>query len=69
MINTSYATKCLQKSETDASPTARAVYQHELDGNSGTGGDDGDYVEEELTPDEIDTPADDFYDINTTNFK
>ena len=30
-------------------------------------GDDGDYVEEGFAPDRIDTPSDDFYNINTTN--
>ena len=50
------------------SSTARAVYQHELDGDSGTDGDDGDYVEEGFAADGIDTPSDDFYNINTTNF-
>ena len=50
------------------SPTARAVYQHELDEGSGTDGDDGDYVEEGFAPDGIDTPSDDVYNINTTIF-
>ena len=50
------------------SSTARAVYQHELDGDSGTDGDDGDYVEEGFEPDVINTPSDDFYNTNTTNF-
>ena len=44
------------------SPTARAVYQHELDGDSGTDGEAG------FMPYGIDTPCDDFYNINTTNF-
>ena len=30
-------------------------------------GEDGDYTEEEFTPDGIDTPSDDFYILNTTN--
>ena len=51
------------------SSTARAVYQHELDGDSGTDGHDGDYVAEGFVPAEIDTPSDDFCNnINTTNF-
>ena len=48
--------------------TARAVNQHEVAGDSGTYGEDGDYVEEGLMPDGIDTPSDDFYNLNTTNF-
>ena len=47
------------------SSTARAVYQNELDEASG---DDWDYVEEEFAPNGVDTPSDDFYNINTTNF-
>ena len=50
------------------SPTARAVYQHELDGDGSTDGEDGDYLEEVLVSDGIDTPSEDFYNINTTNF-
>ena len=50
------------------SPTARAVYWHELDGDSRTDSEDGDYVEERFTSDGIDTPSDGFYNINTTNF-
>ena len=50
------------------SPTARAVYQHELDGDSGTDGDEGDYVAERFAPDGIDTPSDDFYNFNNANF-
>ena len=33
------------------SSTARAVYQHELDEDLGTDGDDGDYVEEAFAHD------------------
>ena len=50
------------------SSTARAVYQHGLDGDSGTDGEDGDYIEEGLALDGIDTPSDDLYNINATNF-
>ena len=50
------------------SPAARAVYQHEIDGDSVTDDDDGEYVEEGFAPDGIDTPSDDFYNINTTKF-
>ena len=49
------------------SPTARAVYQQDLDGDSGRDGEDGDYVKEGFIPDRIDTPSDDFYNVNTTN--
>ena len=51
-----------------SSPTARAVYQHELDGDSGTVGEDEDYVEEGFAPDGSDTPSEDFYNIHNTNF-
>ena len=54
--------------EQKPSSTARAVYQYELDGDSGTDGDDGDYVEQGFAPTGIDTPSDDFYNIKTTNF-
>ena len=58
----------MAKSETETFSTARAVYQHEIDGDSGTDGDDGDYVEDGFAHDGIDTLSDDFYSINTTNF-
>ena len=32
------------------SPTARIVFQHGLDGDAGTDGEDGDYVEEGFMP-------------------
>ena len=35
------------------SPTSIAVYQHELDGDSGTDGEDTDYIEEVFAPDGI----------------
>ena len=57
-----------KRSETEALPTARAVYQHELDGDSCIDGEYGDYIEEGFMPDGIDTPSDDLYNINTTNF-
>ena len=50
------------------SPTARAVYQHGLDVDPGTEGEDGDYVEEGFMSEGIDTTSDDFYNINTTSF-
>ena len=50
------------------SSTARADYQYELDEDSGTDGDEGGLLEEGFAPDGIDTPSDDFYNINTTNF-
>ena len=50
------------------SPTSRAVNQHGLDGDPSTDGEDGDYIEEEFTPDGIEIPSDDFSNINTTNF-
>ena len=40
------------------SPTAGAVYQHELDGDSGTDVEDGDYIEEGFMLDGIDTSSD-----------
>ena len=60
---------CISKSlKQKPSSTARAVSRHELDGDSCTDGDDGDYAEEGFGTDGIDTPSDDFYNINTTNF-
>ena len=35
------------------SSTARAVYQHELDGDSGSDGDDEDYVDKGFAPDRM----------------
>ena len=49
------------------SPTAREIYQDELQEDSDNDGDGEDYVEEELAPDWIETPSDDFYNICTTN--
>ena len=48
--------------------TAQAVYQHDLDENSGTDGNVGGYVAEGCAPDAIFIPSDDFYNVNTTNF-
>ena len=45
------------------SSTARAVYLHDFDGDSGPDDDD---VDEGFAPDGIDTPSDDFYNIHST---
>ena len=49
------------------SSTTRAVFQHDLDGDSGQDEDDGDYVDKDFAPDGIDTTSNDFDNIHTTN--
>ena len=51
------------------STTSRAVYQHEVDDNSGIHDEEDDYLDDNFAPDGIDTPSDDIYNIHNTNFR
>ena len=51
------------------STTSRAVYQHELDEDPSVHDEEDDYLDDKSSPDGIDTPSDDIYNIHNTNFK
>ena len=52
-----------------ASTTFRAVYQHELDEDPNVHNEEDDYLDDNFAPDGIDTPSDDIYNVDNTNFK
>ena len=51
------------------STTSRAVYHHELDDDPSVYDAEDDYLDDNFTPDGIDTPSDDIYTVHNTNFK
>ena len=50
------------------STTSKAVYQQEIDEDPSVHDAENDYLDNKLTPDGIDTPSDDIYNIHNTNF-
>ena len=51
------------------SKPSRAVYQHEVEDDPSTHDEEDDYLDDNFAPDGIDTPFDDMYNINNTNFQ
>ena len=52
------------------SPTSRAVYQHDIaDDDPFIPDDEDEYLEDDYTPEDIDTPSDDMFNVYRTNFK
>ena len=51
------------------STPSRAVYQHEVEDDPSTHDEEDDYLDDNFAPDGIDTPFDDMYNINNTNFQ
>ena len=51
------------------STTSRAVYQHEVEDDPSTHDEEDDYLDDNFTPDSIDTPSGDLYNVHNTNFK
>ena len=51
------------------SPTARAVYQHEVDDDPSIYDEEDDYLDDNFAPDGIDTSFDDIYNVHNTNLK